>query len=74
MRTKRYPEGIPIRWAENVDTIQMLKDGTLQIKNCSNATKILSNGVDHQALTLFSEIAFEIQKSGAFPPVISYIQ
>lgn len=28
VRTKRCPDGIPLRWAENVDTFRMLEDGT----------------------------------------------
>lgn len=38
VRTKHYPDGIPLRLAENVDFEQMLKDGTLSVRNCSNAT------------------------------------
>ena len=74
VRTKRYPDGIPPRWAENVDYGQMLDDGTLSIKNCSNATRFILGGVDRQALMLVKEIALDIQRDGAFPPSMAYIQ
>lgn len=74
VRTKRYPDGIPIHWAENVDAFQMLENGTLQIKNCSNATMFFDNGMDRQALVLFNHIALGIQRDGTFPPTVSYIQ
>lgn len=67
VRTKRYPDGIPLRWAENVDFEQMLKDGTLSVRNGSNATRINSWNIDAQAMDLLREIAFRIQHHGAFP-------
>lgn len=67
VRTKRYPDGIPLRWAENVDFEQMLKDGTLSVRNGSNATRINSWNIDAQAMDLLREIAFRIQRDGAFP-------
>ena len=74
VRTKRYPDGIPLRWAENVDFGKMLEEGSLAIKNCSNATHLDRNGIDLQAFTLLSEIAFEIQRDGVFPPDMAYIK
>ena len=74
VRTKRYPDGIPLRWAENVDFEQMLKDGTLSVRNCSNATRINSWNIDVQAMDLLSKIAFHIQRDGAFPPTVAYIK
>lgn len=67
VRTKRYPDGIPLRWAENVDFEQMLKDGTLSVRNGSNTTRINSWNIDAQAMDLLREIAFRIQRDGAFP-------
>lgn len=67
VRTKRYPDGIPLRWAENVDFEQTLKDGTLSVRNGSNATRINSWNIDAQAMDLLREIAFRIQRDGAFP-------
>lgn len=52
----------------------MLEDGTLQIENCSNATMLFDNGVDRQAIILFCHIALGIQRDGAFPPSVAYIQ
>lgn len=73
-RTKRYPDGIPLRWAENVDFERMLKDGTLSVRNCSNATRINGWNVDVQAMDLLSEIAFRIQRDEAFPPTVAYVK
>lgn len=67
VRTKRYPDGIPLRWAENVDFEQMLKDGTLSVRNGSNATRINSWNIEVQAMDLLRKIAFRIQRDGAFP-------
>lgn len=74
VRTKRYPDGIPLRWAENVDFGRMLKDGTLSVRNCSNATLINSWNIDVQAMDLLSKIAFRIQRDGAFPPIVAYVK
>ena len=74
VRTKRYPDGIPVTRAENIDLAQMLEDGTLKIKNCSNATRVDQLGVDRQALILFDHIALGIQRDETFPPSVAYIQ
>ena len=74
VRTKRYPDGIPITRAENIDLAQMLRDGTLKIKNCTNATLVDQLGVDRQALILFDHIALGIQRDGVFPPSVAYAQ
>ena len=74
VRTKRYPDGIPITRAENIDLAQMLEDGTLKIKNCSNATRVDQLGVDRQALILFDHIALGIQRDETFPPSVAYTQ
>ena len=74
VRTKRYPNGIPLRWAENVNFEQMLKDGTLNVRNCSNATRINGWNVDVQAMDLLRKIAFRIQRDGAFPPTVTYVK
>ena len=74
VRTKRYPDGIPITRAENIDLAQMLEDGTLKIKNCSNATRVDQLGVDRQALILFDHISLGIQRDETFPPSVAYTQ
>ena len=74
MRTKRYPDGIPVTGAENIDLAQMLEDGTLKIKNCSNATRVDHLGVDRQALILFDHISLGIQRDETFPPSVAYTQ
>ena len=74
VRTKRYPDGIPITRVKNIDLVQMLGDGTLKIKNCSNATLVDQRGVDRQALILFDHIALGIQRDGVFPPSVAYAQ
>ena len=74
VRTKRYPDSIPLGWAENVDFEQMLKDGTLSVRNGSNATRINSWNIDAQAMDLLSEIAFCIQRDGAFPSTVAYVK
>lgn len=74
MRTKRYPDGIPVTRTENINLAQMLEDGTPSIKNCSNATLIGQLGIDRQALILFDHIALGIQRDGVFPPSVAYAQ
>lgn len=74
VRTKRYPDGIPVTGAENIDLAQMLEEGTLKIKNCSNATLIDQRGVDRQALILFDHISLGIQRDETFPPSVAYTQ
>ena len=74
VRTKRYPDGIPVTRAENIDLAQMLRDGTLKIKNCTNATLVDQLGVDRQALILFDHIALGIQRDETFPPSVAYAQ
>ena len=60
-RTKRYPDGVPIGSAENVDYGKMLAEGSLKVTNCSNASDIGSGGVDVQAWPLIFKIALRIQ-------------
>lgn len=43
-RTKRYPDGVPVKSAENVDYEKMLAEGSLKVTNCSNASDIGSGG------------------------------
>ena len=74
VRTKRYPDGIPVTRAENIDLAQLLEDGTLKNKNCSNATLVDQRGVGRQALILFDHIALGIQRDGVFPPSVAYAQ
>ena len=72
-RTKRYPDGVPIGSAENVDYGKMLAEGSLKVTNCSNASDIGSGGVDVQAWPLIFKIALRIQLDGAFPAEVSGI-
>lgn len=73
MRTKRYPEGIPLQgMAENVDPYELIEAGSLAVRNCSNTTRCDSSGVDLQAFSLISKIAYYIQADGAFPEKVCY--
>lgn len=74
VRTKRYPDGIPISFPENIDLGKMLGDGSLWVRNSSNCSRASVLGVDEQALTLVYEIALHIQQEGAFPAVVSYVK
>ena len=50
VRTKRYPQGIPLSgMAENVDFYELLEAGSLSVRNCSNATRCDINGIDLQS-------------------------
>ncbi|EJZ84754.1 hypothetical protein [Slackia piriformis] len=73
-RTKRYPDGVPIGSAENVDYGKMLVEGSLKVTNCSNASDIGSGGVDVQAWPLIFRIALRIQLDGAFPAEVWYFK
>ncbi|MEE0518663.1 hypothetical protein [Slackia sp.] len=73
-RTKRYPDGVPIKSAENVDYEKMLAEGSLKVTNCSSASDIGSGGVDVQALPLVLKIALRIQLDGAFPAEVGYFK
>lgn len=73
-RTKRYPEGIPIHFPENIDLDELFAKGSLAVKNCSNVSFTDARGIDRQAITLIWEIALEIQLSGSFPPKIGYFK
>lgn len=57
-RTKRYPDGVPIGSAENVDYGKMLAEEFLKVTNCSNASDIGSGGVDVQAWPLLNGVVF----------------
>lgn len=73
-RTNRYPNGIPVRSAENVDFEKMLAEGSLNVTNCSNASDIGSGGVDVQVWPLVFKIALRIQLDGAFPAEVWYFK
>lgn len=61
VRTKRYPQGIPLNgMAENVDFYELMEAGSLSVRNCSNTTRCDTNGVDLQAFSLISKIAYHI--------------
>lgn len=75
VRTKRYPKGIPLQGvAENVDYHELMKAGSLSVRNCSNATYLGSDGIDIQAFSLISKIAYHIQAEGTFPEKVSYLK
>ena len=66
--TKRYPQGIPLSGvAENVDFCELMEAGSLSVRNCSNATRCDSSGIDLQVFSLISKIAYHIQADGTFP-------
>ncbi len=73
-RTKRYPDGVPIKSAENVDYEKMLAEGSLKVMNCSNASDIGSGGVDVRVRPLVFKIALRIQLDGAFPAEVWYFK
>ena len=75
VRTKRYPQGIPLNgMAENVDFYELMEAGSLSVRNCSNTTRCDTNGVDLQAFSLISKIAYHIQADGAFPEKACYVK
>lgn len=75
VRTKHYPEGIPLKgMAENVDICELMEAGSLSVRNCSNATHCDSNGIDLQAFSLISKIAYHIQAEGEFPERVCYVK
>ncbi|WP_195419351.1 hypothetical protein [Collinsella sp. D33t1_170424_A12] len=45
---------------------------SLSVRNCSNASHYDSNGIDLQAFSLISKIAYHIQADGAFPEKACY--
>lgn len=73
-RTKRYPDGIPISSAENVDFEQMLAEGSLRVRNCSNASRVGADGIDVQAWNLIFKISLRIQLDGEFPSMVAYLK
>lgn len=74
VRTKRYPDGVPISFPKNIDLGKMLENGTLRVRNSSNCSRASALGVDEQALTLIYKIALHIQQEGTFPAVVSYVK
>lgn len=75
VRTKRYPQGIPLNgMAENVDFYELMEAGSLSVRNCSNTTRCDTNGVDLQAFSLISKIACHIQADGAFSEKACYVK
>ena len=73
-KTKRYPDGVPIRSAENVDYEKMIAAGSLKVTNCSNATRFGGDGIDAQAWELIRKIALRIQLDGVFPAEVGYFK
>lgn len=75
VRTKRYPQCVPLSgMAENVDFYELMEAGSLSVRNCSNTTRCDTNGVDLQAFSLISKIAYHIQEDGAFPEKVCYVK
>ena len=58
--------------AENVDFYELVEAGSLAVHNCSNATHCDPNGIDIQAFSLISKIAYHIQADGVFPEKACY--
>lgn len=73
-RTKRYPNGVPIHTAENIDLDELRSKGALKITNCSNTSYTSEDGTDIQAITLVWKIALEIQRTGIFPDKVFYFK
>ncbi len=73
-KTKRYPNGVPIRSAENVDYEKMIAAGSLKVTNCLNASRLGGDGVDVQAWELIRKIALRIQLDGVFPAEVGYFK
>lgn len=73
-KTKRYPNGVPIRSAESVDYEKMVAAGSLTVTNCSNATCLDGDGIDAQAWELIRRIALRIQLDGGFPAEVGYFK
>lgn len=73
-KTKRYPDGAPIRSAENVDYEKMIAAGSLRVTNCLNASRLGGDGVDVQAWELIRKIALRIQLDGVFPAEVGYFK
>lgn len=45
-KTKRHPDGVSIRSAENVDYEKIIAAGSLKVTNCSNASCLGGDGID----------------------------
>lgn len=73
-KTKRYPDGVPVRSAENVDYEKMIAAGSLKVTNCSNASCPGDGGIDAQAWELIRKIALRIQLDGVFPAEVRYFK
>lgn len=73
-KTKRYPDGVLMRSAENVDYEKMIATGFLKATNCSNASCLGGGGIDVQAWELIRRIALQIRLNGAFPAEVGYFK
>lgn len=73
-KTKRHPNGVPIKSAENVDYEKMIAVGSLKVTNCSSASRLGGGGVDVQAWELIRKIALRIQMDGSFPEKVGYFK
>lgn len=66
-KTKRHPDGVPVRSAENVDYEKMVAAGSLRTTNCSNASCLGDGGIDAQAWGSFARLPCESSWTGPFP-------
>ena len=57
-----------------MDFYELMEAGSLSVRNCSNTTRCDTNGVDLQAFSLISKIAYHIQADGAFPEKVCYVK
>lgn len=73
-KTKRYPDGVPVRSAEDVDYEKMIAAGSLKVTNRSNASCPGGDGIDAQAWELIRKIALRIQLDGVFPAEVWYFK
>ena len=60
-----------LRGALNMDGVWRR---SLSVRNCSNAMHCDPGGIDIQAFSLISKIAYHIQADGAFPEKVCYVK
>ena len=53
--------------AEEVDFYELMEARSLSVRSCSNSARHDSIGIDLQAFSLISKVAYHIQAVGSFP-------
>lgn len=74
-KMKKMPSGkrklvikrVPI----DVDYEKMVKEGKIEIQNCSNTWKTNKDNIDYSAMHILFHLFYEYQKDGKIPEVIS---